>query len=294
MALQFYIVDVFAKESYAGNPLAVVIDEYTLSKEVMQKIAAEMNFSETTFINPVPESDNGYRVRIFTPTKEIVFAGHPVLGAAKIVRDHIIAKSDSQVTLNLTVGQIPVIFESQVKEQEVVWFRAPPMMLQNTIPHAEIAPAVGLSPEDINTTSPVQIISAQTAAIIIPLNSLEALQRCHLDLNTFAPFKEQGFPPLVYLFCDQTKFESNDLSVRFFFEANGVREDPATGNGAAFLGAYLLEHKIYANSNISLRIEQGHGLGRPSLIMLRAQIKNDIPEVYVGGSVIPVVQGNLL
>lgn len=292
--MQFYIVDVFAEQSYAGNPLAVVVDECTLSKKAMQKIAAEMNFSETTFINPVAERDNGYRVRIFTPTKEIEFAGHPLLGTAKIVRDYIIANPDSQVTLNLTLGQIPVTFESQIDGQEVVWFRAPPMMLQNTIAHEKIAPAVGLLPEDIKTSTPVQVVSAQTAAIIIPLNSLDALQRCRLNLDAFAPFKEQGYPPLVYLFCDQTKFENNDLSVRFFFEANGVREDPATGNGAAFLGAYLLEHKVYANSDISLRIEQGHGLGRPSQIMLRAQIKNKIPEVYVGGSVISVVQGNLL
>ena len=113
MALQFYIVDVFAEYAYAGNPLAVVVDEFTLSKETMQKIAAEMNFSETVFIHPVAESNNGYRVNIFTPTKEIVFAGHPVLGAAKIVKDRIASTSDEQVILNLTVGQIPVTFELQ-------------------------------------------------------------------------------------------------------------------------------------------------------------------------------------
>ena len=98
----------------------------------------------------------------------------------------------------------------------------------------------------------------------------------------------------MYLFCNQTHNEKNDLNVRFFFEANGVREDPATGNGAAFLGAYLLEHKIYSETNVSLRIEQGHEISRPSLIMLRAQMQNGERKVDVGGYVVPIVQGNLL
>jgi len=115
----------------------------------------------------------------------------------------------------------------------------------------------------------------------------------HIDLEAFAPLATAGFPPLVYLFCSETHHPENDLCARFFFEAHGVREDPATGNGAAFLGAYLLEHRLCPGSDLSLRIEQGYEVRRPSLVLLRARHAGSF-EVQVGGGVIPTVQGQLL
>ncbi|HEY9145455.1 MAG TPA: PhzF family phenazine biosynthesis protein, partial [Thiobacillus sp.] len=135
---------------------------------------------------------------------------------------------------------------------------------------------------------------AGISAMIVPLRSLDALRRCKLDLDVFAPLAAQGFPPLVYLFCRQTYRPQNDLCVRFFFEAHGVREDPATGNGAAFLGAYLLAHRVFPEPSLSLRIEQGHAMNRPSLVMLRAQSIAGSREVSVGGQVIPIMKGELL
>ena len=140
----------------------------------------------------------------------------------------------------------------------------------------------------------MQELSAGTSAIIVPLRSLEALQRSWLDLAAFAPLAAEGFPPLVYLFCTETHHPENDLCARFFFEAHGVREDPATGNGASFLGAYLLEHRFFPGSDLSLRIEQGYAIRRPSLVMLRARMVGRSREVSVGGYVIPIVQGELL
>ena len=140
----------------------------------------------------------------------------------------------------------------------------------------------------------MQQISAGTSLIIVPLRSLEALRRSKLDLDPFAPLAAAGFPPLVYVFCRQTRHPENDLCARFFFEAHGVREDPATGNGAAFLGAYLLEHRFFPKADLSLRIEQGYEVRRPSLVMLRAQMADGSRQVSVGGRVIPTVQGELL
>ena len=105
---QFYIVDVFAEKKYAGNQLAIFRDGYKFSDEEMHLIAKEMHFSETTFIlSDTPEND-GYNVRIFTPEREVPFAGHPTLGTAYIIQKEIINKSMKKVTLNLKVGQIPV------------------------------------------------------------------------------------------------------------------------------------------------------------------------------------------
>ena len=151
-----------------------------------------------------------------------------------------------------------------------------------------MAPALGLEAQDIDTRTPLQVIGAGTAAILVPLRDRDALQRSRLDLQAFATLAADGYPPLVYLFCRETRAAVNDIAARFFFEAREVREDPATGNGAAFLGAYLRQYDDARSCR--LRIEQGHELQRPSLIHL--QIEQDA--VRVGGSVIATLTGELL
>jgi trans-2,3-dihydro-3-hydroxyanthranilate isomerase len=295
MAGRFYIVDVFAERPYAGNQLAVVVGADDLSVETMQQIAAEMNYSETTFVGSAREQDDGYRVRIFTPAREIAFAGHPILGTAWVLRHCLEPVASAPVRLNLAVGQVPVSFETSPDGAEAAWFLAPPVVSGATCAREQIAAAIGVLPDDIDTQAPAQQFAAgSTSILIVPLRSLDALQRSRLDLQAFAPLARKGYPPLIYLFCRETHDSRNNLCARFFFEAHGVREDPATGNGAAFLGTYLLQHRLLSGSNLDLRIEQGYEVRRPSLVMLRARMVGDSPEVKVGGHVIPTVQGELL
>lgn len=294
MTQRIYIVDVFAEKPYCGNQLAVVVGTEALPDETMQQIALEMNFSETTFVTSEPEDNGGYRVRIFTPAREIAFTGHPILGTAWVLRHHVAAELCAQIKLNLAVGQVPVEFEYSDDGREVVWFIAPPISLGEISTAEPFAAALGLSVDDIETSTPIQIVSAGTPAVIIPLCSLDALRRSKLNLEAYATLADKGFPPLIYLFCHQTHHPENDLCVRFFFEAHGVREDPATGNGAAFLGAYLLEHELFRKSDLSLRIEQGYEVHRPSLVMLRARMTSQEREVSVGGYVVPTIQGELI
>jgi len=293
MSHRFYIVDVFAEQPYAGNQLAVVVGEDALSDETMQKLAAETNYSETTFVTPEPEADGGYRVRLFTPAREIAFAGHPILGTAWVLRHYVLSDATGPVKLNLMLGQVPVTFEVSAEGKEVAWFLAPPVSLGTTCAPERMAAAVGVSPQDIDTRFPVQQFSAGTSAMIVPLRTLDALRRSKLDLDAFADLASEGFPPLVYLFCRQTHDPRNDLCARIFFEAHGVRAAPATGNGAAFLGAYLLEHRFFPESELSVRIEQGHEVRRPSLVMLRARRVDGSSQVSVGGYVVPAVRGEL-
>jgi trans-2,3-dihydro-3-hydroxyanthranilate isomerase len=152
--------------------------------------------------------------------------------------------------------------------------------------------ALGIAVDDLDTSTPIQQISSGAAAMIVPLRTLNALRRSRLDLDAYAPMLARGFPPLVYLFCRETRYPQSDFSVRFFFEAHGVREDPATGNGAAFLAAYLLEHRVM-ESEFSVRIEQGYEVRRPSLVLLRARTFEGWQEIKVGGSVIPTIRGEL-
>jgi trans-2,3-dihydro-3-hydroxyanthranilate isomerase len=253
-----------------------------------------MNFSETAYIAPGRSGEEGHRVRIFTPAREIAFAGHPILGAAWVARQEFAAGIRGTVRLDLTPGPVRVSFERSVEEGEIAWFLAPPIALGPTCPPERIATALGLSPGEIDRRFPVQRMAAGTAAVIVALRTLDSLRRCRLDLAAYAPLASDGWPPLVYLFCAQTHEPGNDLCARFFFEAHGVREDPATGNGAAFLGAYLLEHRYFASDELCLRIEQGHEVGRPSLVRLRARTGGGSREIHVGGKVIPVVRGELL
>jgi trans-2,3-dihydro-3-hydroxyanthranilate isomerase len=290
---RFYLVDVFAERPYTGNQLAVVVGDEPLPEATMQQLAAETNYSETTFVRPVAESDGGYRVRIFTPAREVAFAGHPILGTAWVLRRLLAPGSSAPLQLNLAVGPIEVTFEASAQGHEVAWFRAPPASLGPRCAPESMAAALGVSPSDIDPRSPVQQVSAGTAAMIVPLRSLGALRRCRLNLDAYAGLAKSGFPPLVYLYCRETHDPGNDFCARFFFEAHGVREDPATGNGAAFFGAYLLEHRLLDESGFSVRIEQGHEVRRPSLILLRAHGAGGSREVSVGGSVIESVRGEL-
>ena len=295
MSHAIYFVDVFAKEAYSGNPLAVVVGDQTLPEEAMQRIAADINFSETTFVNTAPEANGGYRVRIYTPAREIAFAGHPLLGTAQIIRDYIIANSCQQVQLNLSKADISVTFESSENNAEIAWFQAPKISLgASSTDYEFFAEALGIAVQDISTKAPIQIVSAGTSAVILPLTSLHALQSVRVNSETLTMLSEKNYPNLIYLFTEQTHDPQNDLCARFFFEAHGVREDPATGNGAAFLGAYLLQHQFFSAAGFSLRIEQGHQLQRPSLIFLRAHKQNGNYQIEIGGNVITNIEGTLL
>jgi trans-2,3-dihydro-3-hydroxyanthranilate isomerase len=289
--MNLFIVDVFAQQKYSGNQLAVVLNHDGLAAETMQAIAAEMNFSETTFVAPEVRGDGSYSVRLFTPARELAFAGHPILGTAWVIREHLLEGRPDSVTLKLQVGRVPVTFEKAAGGL-VTWFRAPAMTLGPVCDALRMAGALGLETADLG--SPIQQVAAGTAAMIVPLNSLAALQRAQLNLDAYQSLLNEGFPPLVYVWCRETREPANQLSARFFFEAHGVREDPATGNGAAFLGEYLLAHQTLGPPPLSLRIEQGHEVRRPSVVMLRAGVEDDGQAVFVGGGVVPVLEGRLI
>jgi trans-2,3-dihydro-3-hydroxyanthranilate isomerase len=148
MARPFHIVDVFAARAYAGNPLAVVVGN-NLSEPTMQAIAAEMNFSETTFVSAMPD-DGGHSMRIFTPAREIAFAGHPILGTAWVVRAYLIGAQRTDVRLDLAVGPVRVTFETGDDGNEVAWFEAPQVRYGETCAPALMADAIGVAPDDID------------------------------------------------------------------------------------------------------------------------------------------------
>jgi trans-2,3-dihydro-3-hydroxyanthranilate isomerase len=192
MPRPFHIVDVFAERPYSGNQLAIVLDAVGLPEEVMQSIAAETNYSETAFVTSTPERDGAFRVRLFTPAREIAFAGHPLLGSGWVVQHHLLPNPSGHLRLRTAAGDIYVSFESTADGREVAWFRAPPVSLGQVCASAAIAAALGVSPEDIASEAPVQQLSAGTSAMIVPLRSQRALRESRLDLEAFAPLAARG------------------------------------------------------------------------------------------------------
>jgi len=286
----FHLVDVFAERPYAGNQLAVVLGADDLSSEQMQEIARETNFSETTFL-PASVPPGAAPVRIFTPAEELPFAGHPTLGTAWVIRTLLEGASIDEVVLELGVGPVPVRFERDA-QGEIAWLRAPRADFDQTVPHDEAAHLLGLTPGDLDPELPVQAVGAGHAALIVPLASRTALESCRPEARGIAALAERGIEPYVYFFCREPRSPENDLAARFFFDANGVREDPATGSAAGCLGAYLLHHR--AVPKLEHRMEQGVDMGRPSLIRLRGELVDGAPAVSVGGRVFHVARGELL
>jgi trans-2,3-dihydro-3-hydroxyanthranilate isomerase len=280
---RFHIVDVFAESRYAGNTLAVVRDAADLDTEAMQAIAREFGFSETTFIVSDARAGADVRVRIFTPTFEMPFAGHPTLGTAWVVREHLLAGRSDGVTLALGVGPVPVAFEG-----ELAWLTAPPIALGATLPAAEIAPIVGLAPDDLDPALPVQRANAGPSFVLVPVRRRDALARARLDVSRAS---ELGTG--IYLFVRDAEDPANQIRARMFFESAGPREDPATGSATACFGAYLLAHGVYG-AKLALRIEQGVEMGRPSLLHLSAQSGGEEPVIRVGGRVIESARGELV
>ncbi len=155
----FYLVDVFAERKYTGNQLAVFLPGRKFSSQEMQKIAREMNYSETTFILSSRPKKGGYQVRIFTPAEEVPFAGHPTLGTAFIIREKMERSHPSQVNLNLKAGQIPVTFEPLGKKRNRLWMKQLEQRFLNTLPAPALAEILHLSERDIDTRFPIEEVS---------------------------------------------------------------------------------------------------------------------------------------
>ncbi len=294
MGHAIHIVDVFAEQRFGGNQLAVVLDAADLTTDEMQRVALETNFSETTFVMAHVPGARGYPVRIFTPGQELPFAGHPTLGTAWVIRRHVARDEPDAVSLALGVGWVPVTFETNRDGSEIVWLTSPPIELGPTVAAERMAAALGLDSGDVDDRSPVQQLSAGIVVVVVPVRGRDALDRCRLDTDRFAPLARDGFQPFVYVYCDEPTDAANDLSARFFFEANGIREDPATGSAAACLGRYLLAHRPLGPGAVDVRIEQGSAVQRPSLLLLRAEERDGECSIRVGGGVMPVIDGQLL
>ena len=290
----FSIVDVFAEEKYAGNELAVVRQAESFSDAEMQKIAREMNFSETTFILKDEATRGGFEVRIFTPQSEMPFAGHPTLGTAFVIQQEILRQRAGEVVLNLKVGPIPVTFTYRGQDPDILWMKQIPPRFGQTIKPEQAAQVLGLKPADIDSRFPVQSVSTGVPFFIVPLKTLEALRSSRVNPRKLFVLINRTEAKAFLLFCPETTSPQNNLQVRVFADALGVPEDPATGSANGCLAGYLVKHRYFGGGAVDIRVEQGYEVGRPSLLLLKAAEEAGDVSVSVGGRVIPVARGELI
>jgi trans-2,3-dihydro-3-hydroxyanthranilate isomerase len=293
MSIKFFIVDVFATQKYTGNQLAVCLSGDLISSQEMQQIAREINYSETTFITSFEPIDGGYPVRIFTPTTELPFAGHPTLGTAYIIQKYLIETPVDRVNLNYQIGQIPVDIYYQNNEIETLWMHQNLPQFSEPLNPQELAPVIGLDPDQIDPNYPIVPVSTGLPFIIVPLVNLEAIERARLNLNLYFDYVQNLPAQAILLCCRETVNPDRQLHVRVFTECFGIPEDPATGSANGCLAAYLAEYEYFGDRSIDITVEQGIEMGRPSLLYLQASRDLDRWRVSVGGKVIPIATGEL-
>ncbi len=292
--IDFYIVDVFAQTRYAGNQLAVFSGAADLTTAQMQRIAQEINFSETTFILG-GDVTHGYAVRIFTPMAELPFAGHPTLGTAFILQSQVIAAPIATITLNLKVGKIPVQLDyDTVPQVDRLWMRQMLPQFGPTLTASELAPVLGIDPTEIDPHFPIQEVSTGLPFILVPLRSLAALQRLKVDLGRYYNLISKTNAKAILAFCPETTSPDRQFSVRMFGDALGIPEDPATGSANGCLAGYLIEHRYLDRDQIDIQVEQGDAIGRPSVLYLRAERQAAGIAIEVGGQVILVARGQFV
>ena len=278
---------------FSGNQLATFwkLSENELSTDEMQGITREMNFSETTFVLPSKVEKCIRKVRIFTPGREIPFAGHPTLGTAFVLKNQgIINPNDTNVYLELGIGPIAVEFQDKL----IKMHQLKPGFLVKFHDKEVMAKIMGISPDLILQEYPMQYVSTGFPFFIVPLVSLEAIQAINLDINLlFNTLKD--FPSQELLvFTPNTVHADSDVHVRMFAPSVGVPEDPATGSAAGPLGCYLEEYQVISDHirGKPLVLEQGYEINRPSKLIVQCSYeKGDIEEVIVGGEVRKTVEG---
>jgi trans-2,3-dihydro-3-hydroxyanthranilate isomerase len=297
MRRRFITLDVFTADRFAGNPLAVVLDADGLDTAAMQGIAREFNLSETVFVLPAEDSRHRARLRIFTPGRELPFAGHPTVGtAALLALRHGDGGADAQMFgLEEPIGIVPCVVETRGADKAYARFRLPvlPEAIEGGPDSAAVAWALGLDPAQIGFDRHVPSRhSAGNPFTFVPVNSVEALGRAAPAPDAFGQVFADGAGVYVYA---RSAEPGQDYRARMFGSpALGVREDPATGSAAAAFAGVLMQCEPLGDGEHSVTIGQGHEMGRPSTIDLQIVIREGaLASAEIGGGAVMVSEGEI-
>jgi trans-2,3-dihydro-3-hydroxyanthranilate isomerase len=296
MKYRYYTCDVFTETRFGGNPLAVLPQADGLSEQQMQQIAREFNFSETTFVFPA-RADHTRHVRIFTPVREVPFAGHPNVGTAFVLAsagEFGEIKSPVTVTFEEEAGLVSVtIHESQGKVASCELMAPQSLSLGKTIPVQLVASAISLDAKDIVTrTHDPQVASVGLPFVIVELKDRSALERARINISGFDALSAEDIMPDVHLYTRVS--DGFDIRARMFAPLSGVPEDPATGSANCALAGLLAHYREQPNGSFSWRIAQGVEMGRPSTLIARAEKADGVVQATrIGGAAILISEGTI-
>ncbi|WP_298368495.1 PhzF family phenazine biosynthesis protein [Azospirillum sp.] len=306
-SLSFITADVFTDQVFGGNPLAVFPDGRGLDDVTMQRIARELNLSETVFVLPPETAQETRRLRIFTPAMELPFAGHPTVGTAIILAEtgELDGSGPWDIVFGEKVGPIPVrITAAPDAAPDATTANAPmtatlssarlPTAVDGVRDPAILAALLGLPVSALAQADlPPAAYSAGVPFTIIPLASRAALSAIAFDVGVWRDHLADSLAPHIYAIALADPAQGRHVSARMFAPAMGIAEDPATGAAATALAGYLFDQQRPAADRTVWEISQGDDMGRPSTILLTAdRAANGLSAVHVGGRAVIVSRGS--
>ncbi|WP_284263246.1 PhzF family phenazine biosynthesis protein [Roseicyclus amphidinii] len=284
--LRFHVYDVFTDTPFTGNPLAIVEGADALGTAQMQTIARQFNLSETLFIQSPDDPAHTAKVRIFFPTAEIPFAGHPTIGCAL----HLAGETATRITLEEQAGLVPVTLTRDATGT-LAEFTAPklPVRHADTPPQAMIAEALGLTPQDIGPHAP-GVWEGGPAFLYVPVPTLTALARARPQEPAWSTLMHAAKVDSAYLYTAT----GHGYRARMFSPTAGIPEDPATGSASAILAAQLLTNGALPEGTTTIPLQQGIEMGRPSDIRLTAQVTDgSLATIRIAGRAVKIAQGTI-
>lgn len=306
---QFLQFDVFTDRKFCGNPLAVFPEAEGVTDEQMMKIAREMNLSETVFVLKSESDEVLRRLRIFTPMREIPFAGHPIVGTwTALAQEGVVPIPEGgngwqRIFHEVGIGILPVDIEFQDgKAVQVVMTQGTFKIIKeidDAHEQAEVARALGMAREDLDESLPIQAITTGLPCMAVPIRSLADLRDIRVDATLLADIYTRHGAAGCHAFSRETmEVGASRAHARFFAPADNIPEDPATGSACGALGAYLVHHGALSlepeDGRYKFVIEQGDFIHRPSRINLDVKGQTgSVEEVKVGGPAVLVARGEV-
>lgn len=298
-AYAFVQVDVFTDRVFGGNPLTVFLDGQGLTDDEMQRIAREMNLSETTFVLPPTQPDAAAKIRIFTPGRELPFAGHPTIGTAYVLATRGMLPAGARTfTLEEGIGPVPVRLEGDPATPDFLWMRhgeaifGPPFT-----DRPAFAAALGLRETDLLPNAPIAVGSTGNPFLYLPLRDREAVDRAAVDVTALRRCFSDTTAVGIFIFAPGADPTTPCVYARMLdaLAGTGTPEDPATGSAGGPLGAYLVRHSLVTSGKtVRIVCEQGTKMGRQSFLHLAVRTENGVVTgIEVGGSAVPVLEGTL-
>ena len=299
MALSYLHYDVFTGEPLLGNQLAVFTDARGLDTVAMQRLAREMNFSESTFVLPAEQSGTDIRMRIFTPMNEMPMAGHPTIGSTfALAHAGVIRPGSPRFVFGLNIGPVPVDLEWKGDALSFAWMtQSTPTFGPVVGDRTAVAAALGLQASDLADELPVQEVSCGVPYLFVPLRDRATVDRAVSDTAAFRRFMSAaGLDLAIFLFSLEPTHATETAYSRMFAPEFGIIEDPATGSASGPLGCYLVRHGVVTGDAAQRMISlQGVAMGRSSCIHIQVDGSRDsISRVRVGGESVLVGRGEML